>query len=215
MLKKFEALQAVRKAGVLAVVRGTSEENSYKTAVASIKGGVKAIEIAFTSPNADVTIKRLSEDYADDPDVVVGAGTVLDAPTARMAMIAGARFIVSPSFNAEVAKVCNLYAVPYMPGCFSPTEVQTALMSGSDVVKIFPGAIAGTKMIPELHGPFPQAEFMPSGGVSIKNLKDWFDAGAFCCGAGGSLVGPGAKGDYDQVTKNAQAFHDELAKIRQ
>ena len=215
MLKKFQALKAVQEAGVLAVVRGTSEENSYQTAVASIKGGVKAIEIAFTSPNADVTIKRLSEDYADDPEVVVGAGTVLDGPTARMAMVAGARFIVSPSFNAAVAELCNLYAIPYMPGCFSPTEVQTALMSGSDVVKIFPGAIAGTKMINELHGPFPQANFIPSGGVSLANLKDWLAAGAFCCGAGGSLVGPGSKGDYEQVTKNAQQFHDELARIRQ
>lgn len=215
MLKKYEVLKAVEDAGVLAVVRGTSEENSYQTSVASIKGGVKAIELAFTSPNADVTIKRLTEDYADDPEVVVGAGTVLDAATARMAMVAGARFIVSPSYNADVAAACNLYAVPYMPGCYSPTEVQQALTTGADVVKIFPGAIAGTKMIPELHGPFPQANFMPSGGVSLDNLKDWFAAGAFCCGAGGSLVGAGAKGDYDQVTKNAQAFHAELMRIRQ
>jgi 2-dehydro-3-deoxyphosphogluconate aldolase/(4S)-4-hydroxy-2-oxoglutarate aldolase len=214
MLPKYEALKAVEKAGILAVVRGRSEENAYKISKASIKGGVKAIELAFTSPNADVTIKKLNEEYADDPEVVVGAGTVLDPATARMAMVAGAKFIVSPSYNAEVAKICNLYAVPYMPGCFTPTEVQSALMTGADVVKIFPGAIAGQKMIPELQGPFPQANIMPSGGVSLDNMKDWFKAGAFCVGAGGSLVGPGADGDYDQVTENAKKFHAELMRIR-
>ena len=159
MLPKFEALQAVKKAGVVAVVRGRSEENSYKISKASIDGGVKAIELAFTSPNADVTIKRLSDEYANDDSVVIGAGTVLDAPTARLAMIAGAKFIVSPSYNKEVAELCNLYCVPYMPGCFTPSEVQQALMIGSDVVKIFPGAIATPKMISELQGPFHHAKW--------------------------------------------------------
>lgn len=214
MLKKYEALKAVENAGILAVVRGKSEENSYEISKASITGGVKAIELAFTSPNADTTIKRLSEEYQDDPSVVVGAGTVLDGATARMAMIAGAKFIVSPSYNEEVAKLCNLYAVPYMPGCFTPSEVQQALMTGADVVKIFPGALVGPKIISEMQGPFPQAKIMPSGGVSLDNLKDWFAAGAFCCGAGGSLVGPGASEDYVQVTKNAKKFHEELLKIK-
>lgn len=214
MLPRYESLKAVKRAGVLAVVRGRSEENAYKISKASIEGGVKAIELAFTSPNADLTIKRLNEEYVNDPEVIIGAGTVLDPATARMAMIAGAKFIVSPSFNEDVAKLCNLYAVPYMPGCFTPTEVQKALMSGADVVKIFPGAIAGQKMISELQGPFPQVNIMPSGGVSLDNLKDWLEAGAFCVGAGGSLVGPGADGDYAQVTENAKKFHEELMHIR-
>lgn len=214
MLPKYEALKAVEKAGVVAVVRGKSEENSYKISKAAIKGGVTAIELAFTSPNADVTIKRLSDEYVNDSNVVVGAGTVLDPATARMAMIAGAKFIVSPSYNKEVAELCNLYAVPYMPGCFTPTEVQQALMTGADVIKIFPGAIAGQKMIPELQGPFPQANIMPSGGVSLDNMKDWFNAGAFVVGAGGSLVGPGADGKYDEVEENAKKFHAEFMRIK-
>lgn len=215
MLPKYEALKAVEKCGVVAVVRGRSEENSYKISKASIEGGVTAIELAFTSPNADVTIKRLSEEYADNSDVVVGAGTVLDPATARLAMIAGAKFIVSPSYNKEVAELCNLYAVPYMPGCFTPSEVQQALSTGADVIKIFPGAIAGLKMIPELQGPFPQANIMPSGGVSLDNMEDWFKAGAFVVGAGGSLVGPGADGNYDQVKENAQKFHEKFMQIQQ
>ena len=127
ILSKFRSLQKVEKAGVVAVVRGHSEDNSYKTAKACIAGGVTAIELAFTSPNADTTIKRLSEEYRNT-DVVVGAGTVLDSATARIAIIAGAQFIVSPSFNEETAKTCNLYAVPYIPGCFSPTEIQQVRM---------------------------------------------------------------------------------------
>lgn len=214
MLKKYAALKAVQKSGILAVVRGSSEENSYKTAKSSIAGGIKGIELAFTSPNADITIKKLVEEFHDDQDVVVGAGTVLDAPTARMAMIAGAQFIVSPSFNAEVSQLCNLYAVPYMPGCYSPTEVQTALMAGADVVKIFPAATVGPKIIGEMRGPYPQANIMPTGGVSLDNLQDWFNAGAFCVGAGGSLVGPGSNGDYDAVKKNAQKFHQKLLDLR-
>ena len=129
-------------------------------------------------------------------------------------MVAGAKFIVSPSYNPEVADICNLYCIPYMPGCFTPTEVQHALETGADVIKIFPGAIATQKMIPELQGPFPQANIMPSGGVSLENMADWFNAGAFVVGAGGSLVGPGADGDYDQVKENAQKFHAEFERIQ-
>lgn len=212
-LPKFDALNKVRNAGVVAVVRGHSEENSYKISEACIKGGVKAIELAFTSPNADVTIKRLSDEYKDDDSVVVGAGTVLDGATARMAIVAGAKFIVSPSFNPETAKTCNLYAVPYIPGCFSPTEVQAALTSGADVVKIFPGSITGQGVIPEIHGPFPYVNVMPSGGVSLKNMHEWFEKGAYVVGVGGSLVGPGKDDHYDEVEKNAEAFHKEFEEI--
>lgn len=214
LLPKYEAIKAVEKAGVVAVVRGFSEQNSYKIAKASIKGGVKAIELAFTSPNADVTISRLAQEYENDKDVVIGAGTVLDPATARMAIVAGAKFIVSPSFNAQTAMLCNTYAVPYMPGCFTPTEVQTAMSYGADVVKIFPGSVSGKSIISEIHGPFPYVNIMPTGGVSLNNMHEWFEAGAFVVGVGGALSGAGKKEDYETVTKNAKAFHDEIKKIR-
>lgn len=212
-LPKYEALKNVEKAGVVAVVRGHNEENSYQVSKACIKGGVTAIELAFTSPNADVTIKRLSEEYAEDDNVVVGAGTVLDPATARLAIIAGAKFIVSPSFNKETAKTCNLYDVPYIPGCFTPTEVQSALTYGADVVKIFPGSIAGLNVIKEIQGPFPYANVMPSGGVSLENMHEWFENGAYVVGVGGGLVGPGKDDDYEAVEKNAKAFHSEFEKL--
>lgn len=212
-LIKFDALDRVQKAGVVAVVRGHSEENSYRIAQACINGGVTAIELAFTSPNADVTIKRLKEKYANNPEVVIGAGTVLDAATARVAIIAGAKFIVSPSFNKETAKTANLYAVPYIPGCFTPTEVQNALIYGADVIKIFPGSIAGQNMISEVEGPFPYVRIMPSGGVSLNNMSEWFKKGAFVVGVGGSLVGPGKDDNYEAVENNSKAFHQEFLKI--
>lgn len=212
MLSKFRSLQKVERAGVVAVIRGYSQENSYKTAKACIAGGVTAIELAFTSPNTDITIKQLNKEY-ENTNVVIGAGTVLDSATARIAIIAGAQFIVSPSFNKETAKTCNLYDIPYIPGCFSPTEVQQALTYGADVIKIFPSSIVGQKIISEIHGPFPYVNVMPSGGVSLENINKWFENGAYVVGVGGSLVGPGLKDDYIQVKHNAEAFHAKLQRI--
>lgn len=212
-LSKFTTLNRLKKAGVVAVVRGKNENNAYQTAQACIAGGVTAIELAFTSPNADVTIKKLNQEYAENKNVVVGAGTVLDAATARIAIIAGAKFIVSPSFNAETAKECNLYAIPYIPGCFSPTEVQHALTYGADIVKIFPGSITGQGVISEMHGPFPYVNVMPSGGVSLTNMHEWFESGAYVVGVGGSLVGPAKTDDYSAVRNNAREFSKEFEKI--
>lgn len=210
MLLKFNLINKIKKAGVVAVVRGHSEENSYQVAKACIKGNVTAIELAFTSPNADITIKRLSKDYESNGNVIIGAGTVLDPSTARLAIIAGAQFIVSPSFNEKTAKLCNLYQIPYIPGCFSPTEIQAALTYGSDVIKVFPGSVAGKTIINEMHGPFPNVNIMPTGGVSLENMSEWLEKGAFVVGVGGSLVGPGKKNDYQSVTENAEKFHDKF-----
>ncbi|MCO6544072.1 MAG: bifunctional 2-keto-4-hydroxyglutarate aldolase/2-keto-3-deoxy-6-phosphogluconate aldolase [Lactobacillus sp.] len=207
MLLKYEIINKVHQAGVVAVIRGYSEENSYETAKACIKGNITAIELAFTSPNADVTIKKLRSKYQTDTDVIIGAGTVLDPATARLAIVAGAQFIVSPSFNEETAKLCNLYEVPYMPGCLTPTEVQSALTYGADVVKVFPGSVAGKSVINEIHGPFPNVNVMPTGGVSLENMADWFNKGAFVVGVGGSMFAPGKKDDYQAVTVNAKKFH--------
>lgn len=213
MLDKAKVLQRVQDAGIVAVVRGESKEEAYKTAKACIKGGVGGIELAFTAPNADKVIGKLNEEYADDPNVLIGAGTVLDPATARVAIIAGARFIVSPSFSEDVAKICNLYTIPYIPGCMTPTDIQNALSLGADIIKLFPGSIVGSSMVSEIHGPFPQAKLMITGGVRLDNLSEWFEKGAKIVGVGGQMVGPASKGDYDQVTQNAGAFKAEIDKI--
>lgn len=212
-LSKFETLRSLRKVGIVAVIRGYSQENSYKTAKACIDGGITAIELAFTSPNANLTIEKLSKAYSQNNDVIIGAGTVLDATTARLAIIAGAKFIVSPSFNKDTAKECNLYDIPYIPGCFSPTEIQSALTYGSDLIKIFPASITGKGIINEIQGPFPYVNVMPSGGVSLSNMQDWFESGAYVLGVGGSLVSPAKTDDYQSVRKNALAFKNEFNRL--
>lgn len=214
MLQKSETLGKVAKAGVVAVVRGDSKEQAYKSAVACVEGGVHGIELTFTAPHADEVIADLIEKYQDSPDVLIGAGTVLDVATARISILAGAKFIVSPSFSEDVAKLCNLYAIPYIPGCMSPSDVQRALSYGAEIIKVFPGSVVGQPMVSELHGPFPQANLMITGGVSLDNLEQWFAKGATVVGVGGKLVGPAAEGDYAQVTANAQQYMNKVQEIQ-
>lgn len=205
-MDKAEVYQKLHEIGVVAVVRGQSAEDGVRTADACIAGGVKAIELAFTTPDAPTAIKTLTDKYKNDPDVVIGAGTVLDPATARLAIIAGAKFIVSPAFDKEVVELCNLYRVVSCPGVMTPGGVVEALKAGADIIKIFPGDIVGIKMIKDIHGPLPQAALMPSGGVSVDNAADWIKAGCVAVSAGGSLTAGAKKGDYDAVTAVAKEF---------
>ena len=213
-MQKYDYLNRLINTGCVAVVRGDDADEAVKTVDAVIAGGVTGIELTFTVPHADKALDELSEKYGDREDVLIGAGTVLDPATARLAIIAGAKFIVSPSFNADVAKICNLYSIPYTPGCFTPTEIQTALEAGVDLVKVFPGSVAGPAMVKALHGPFPQLAIMPTGGVSLDNLETWFDAGVTLVGAGSNLTGAAKTGDYAGVTATAKKYRAKLDAIR-
>lgn len=213
-MQKYDYLNRLINTGCVAVVRGDDADEAVKTVDAMIAGGVTGIELTFTVPHADKALDELSEKYGDREDVLIGAGTVLDPATARLAIIAGAKFIVSPSFNADVAKICNLYSIPYTPGCFTPTEIQTALEAGVDLVKVFPGSVAGPAMVKALHGPFPQLAIMPTGGVSLDNLETWFDAGVTLVGAGSNLTAAAKTGDYAGVTATAKKYRAKLDAIR-
>ena len=213
-MQKYDYLNRLINTGCVAVVRGDDADEAVKTVDAVIAGGVTGIELTFTVPHADKALDELSEKYGDREDVLIGAGTVLDPATARLAIIAGAKFIVSPSFNADVAKICNLYSIPYTPGCFTPTEIQTALEAGVDLVKVFPGSVAGPAMVKALHGPFPQLAIMPTGGVSLDNLETWFDAGVTLDGAGSNLTAAAKTGDYAGVTATAKKYRAKLDAIR-
>lgn len=213
MMQRVNILRKLEEAGVIAVVRGESAEKATKTAEAVIKGGLKGIELTFTVPQADQVIADLVTRYGDT-DAVIGAGTVLDATTARLAIMAGAQFIVSPSFDADVAKMCNLYQIPYTPGCMTITEMQTALEAGVDLIKLFPGSVTGPGMVKAVLAPFPQLSIMPTGGVNLDNMQDWFKAGVTAVGAGSNLVGPASQGDYAGVTENAKKYAAELVRIR-
>ena len=213
-MNKNETVLKLSQQGIIAVVRGKTMEDGVKIADACIAGGVKAIELAFTTPHAPEAITTLVEKYKDDADVLIGAGTVLDTTSARLAILAGAQFIVSPAFDKDVVEMCNLYRVVSCPGVMDPTGVVNALKAGADIVKIFPGDIVGTKMIKDVHGPLPQAPLMPSGGVSVENTAEWLHAGAVAVSAGSSLSGPAKKGDYAGVTENAKAFVKAVAAAR-
>lgn len=213
-MQKYDYLNRLINTGCVAVVRGDDADEAVKIVDAVIAGGVTGIELTFTVPHADKALDELSEKYGDREDVLIGAGTVLDPATARLAIIAGAKFIVSPSFNADVAKICNLYSIPYTPGCFTPTEIQTALEAGVDLVKVFPGSVAGPAMVKALHGPFPQLAIMPTGGVSLDNLETWFDAGVTLVGAGSNLTAAAKTGDYAGVTATAKKYRAKLDAIR-
>ena len=169
-------MKRLENAGVIAVLRADSKEEALKISHAVVEGGMIGLELTFTVPQADEVIRSLVETYHDEKDIVIGAGTVLDAVTARLAIMAGAEFIVSPSFNRETAEICNLYQVPYLPGCMTITEMQTALKSGVDIVKLFPGSTYGPSIISAFQAPLPYLNIMPTGGVSLDNMASWFEA---------------------------------------
>ena len=213
-MKRVAILNRLQEAGVIAVVRGDSKEEALQASHAVIKGGMTGIELTFTVPHADEVISELAESYKDNEDVLIGAGTVLDAVTARLAIVAGAQFIVSPSFDQETAELCNLYQIPYLPGCMTITEMKTALKSGVDIVKLFPGSAFGPSIVKAVKGPMPQLNIMPTGGVSLDNMADWFKAGVVAVGVGGNLLAPAASGDFDKVTEVAKEYVAKLNEIK-
>lgn len=211
-MEKYRIYETIEKLGVVAVIRGDSLDTAVKTVDACYKGGVKIIEVTFTVPGADSLIKSLTEKYKGS-DMVIGAGTVLDPETARIAILAGAKFVVSPSLNIETIKMCNRYGIPVMTGVMTPTEAQTAMEYGVDVLKLFPGDIAKPAGLKALKGPFPHANIMPTGGVSAENVEEWFKAGAFAVGAGSFLTKDAKTGDYDKVTAVCKAFVDKVQSV--
>ncbi|MFK4878762.1 bifunctional 2-keto-4-hydroxyglutarate aldolase/2-keto-3-deoxy-6-phosphogluconate aldolase [Lactococcus petauri] len=204
-MQRAELLEKVIKSGVVSVVRADSAENAVKIVEAVVDGGIKSIELTYSVPRANDVIADLVATYAGT-DVMIGAGTVLEATSARLAIIAGAQFIVSPTFNKEVAKICNLYQIPYIPGVMTPLEAQTAMEYGSELIKLFPGDIAGAAMIKDLKGPFPYINVMPSGGVNESNVAEWFKVGATAVSAGGGVTSPALTGDFVGVKVNAEKF---------
>lgn len=203
--KKQQILSQLKENFLFAVIRGKSAQQATEISKAVYEGGIKNIEVTFTTPQADESIKALVNEY-QGTDMVIGAGTVMDAVTARLAIIAGAEFIVSPNFVPEISTICNTYAVPYIPGCGSVTEIANAMETGVEVVKVFPGGILGPSFVKNVHGPIPHVEMMPSGGVSLDNMHEWVENGAWAVGIGSALTkGLDEKG-YESVTETAEKF---------
>lgn len=206
-LKKLDTLKKISDIGIVSVVRAESIEEAIRISEACIEGGIPAIEITYTVPGATDVIKALKEKISSEK-LIVGAGTVLDSETAKIAMLAGAEYIVSPGFDIETAMLCNRYAIPYIPGCITITEMIKAMEAGCDIIKLFPGSAFGPSFIKSVKGPLPQINIMPTGGVNLENIDQWIKSGAIACGAGGNL----AKGTSEEITRTAKAF---IAKIKE
>jgi 2-dehydro-3-deoxyphosphogluconate aldolase/(4S)-4-hydroxy-2-oxoglutarate aldolase len=207
-------LKRVLDGGIVAVVRAESGESLVKVVRALAEGGVTAAEITFTVPDAIDVIRQVRKEIGDA--VVLGAGTVLDTETARVALLAGAEYIVSPTVNVEVIRLCRRYDKAIMPGAFTPTEVLTAWEAGADVVKIFPADLGGPAYLKALRGPLPQVRVMPTGGVDLNTAESFLKAGACCLGVGGSLVEPKAvaAGDFARIRDLAGQYAAIVRRFR-
>jgi 2-dehydro-3-deoxyphosphogluconate aldolase / (4S)-4-hydroxy-2-oxoglutarate aldolase len=213
-MKKVKILSQIAESGVVAVVRADSKEEAVKISQACVKGGIQGIEVTFTVQGADEVIKELASLYHDNEKIVIGAGTVLDAVTARIAILAGAQFVVSPAFDEETAKLCNLYQVPYLPGCMSLTEIKRALEAGVDIVKLFPGSVFGPDFVKAVKAPMPQVNIMPTGGVDLNNIEQWIRNGCVAVGVGGNLVAPAKSGDFELITDYAIQYMEKVRAAR-
>ncbi|WP_139902717.1 bifunctional 4-hydroxy-2-oxoglutarate aldolase/2-dehydro-3-deoxy-phosphogluconate aldolase [Clostridium thermarum] len=213
MMKKLKILNAICECGVVAVVRANSKEEAVDISQACIEGGIKAIEVTYTVPGASEVIKILKETFKDK--LYVGAGTVLDSETARAAILAGAEYVVSPGFDEATAKLCNRYQVPYLAGCMTITEIIKAMEAGVDIVKLFPGSAFGPSFIKAVKGPLPQANIMPTGGVSLDNIHEWVKAGAVAIGIGGDLMKGYKEFGTAKIMENAKKFVDKVREARE
>ncbi len=212
-MKKWRDLQKIADEGLIAVIRARSTDEALQLADALGKGGIQLIEVTFTVPGALDAIKALKA--ANNHDRLVGAGTVLDSETARMAILAGADFIVSPCLDEETVRLCNRYQKVVMPGAMTLKEAVAGLEAGADIIKLFPGDVLGPQAVQSFRGPLPQAPFLPTGGVNLDNLEAWFAAGVVGVGVGGELTKEAlATGDYQLAENMARRFVDKVRECK-
>ncbi len=202
-MKRSEVLSRIIESGVVAVIRMKDTNRLLKVIEAVRQGGIKSIEITMTVPGAVEIIRQLST--AVPPDVLVGAGTVVDEGTANQVIDAGAKFVVGPVLNLGIISLCAKRDVPVMPGCYTPTEILTAWKAGADIIKVFPATSLGPKYFKDLRGPFPDIRLMPTGGVTIDNVGEWIAAGACAVGVGSDLLDKKAIEEerYEVLTERA------------
>ena len=208
---KLHVLSKITESGLVAIIRTDDSSQAARIVEACAVGGATAIEVTFTVPGAARIIEELAQRYPSN-QIALGAGTVLDPETARIAILAGAQFVVSPSLNRETARLCNRYQIPYLPGAGTIGEIVEALECGVDIVKIFPGETLGPAFVKAARAPLPHASLMPTGGVTIDNAAEWIAAGSIALGVGGSLTAGAKTGDFRAVTDLTRRF---IAVIRE
>jgi 2-dehydro-3-deoxyphosphogluconate aldolase/(4S)-4-hydroxy-2-oxoglutarate aldolase len=213
-VEKQKTLNRISELGLVAVLRGPTPELTLEMASALIAGGVQGIEITYSTPNAEEVTRRLDQQYSGQ--IVLGMGTLTKPEQAEAACIAGAKFLVSPHCDKELASAMLVTGLAVMIGALTPTEVYEAYQLGSDVVKLFPGSLVGPSYIKSLHGPYPYIPLMPTGGVNLDNVGAWLKAGAFSVGAGSELCPTqwARQGLFDAITQRAREFCEAIRVAR-
>ena len=214
-MTKTEKLDLIRQTGIIAIMRAQGSDQLIAAADAIQAGGVRAIEVTMNTPGALRVIEEASKRYGEE--VLFGAGTVLDAETARAAILAGADFVVSPSLNLDMLAMCNRYSIPLTPGCYTPTEMLKAWEAGANMVKLFPASVGGPSLIKAILAPLPQLEIVPVGGVNLDTAADFIRNGAAALGVGSDLVSQKLldERNMEELTRRAAAFIEQVKKGRE
>lgn len=199
-------LSELKANGIVAVVRGKSHEEARGYMEACLRGGIKSLELTYTIPD----VCELIKEYSSHTEALIGVGSVLNAKMASDAIEAGAKYVVSPGYSDEVNKVCKEMNVLYLPGCMTVSEIMKAMDAGNKMIKLFPGDVFGAKYVKAIKAPIPNVEIMPTGGVSVENIEEWFANGVSCVGVGSSLI----KGSLEDIENTAKAFVKKMEKIK-
>lgn len=214
MPMKLDVLNRIYREAIVAIIRAESSTGLLKAAEALHAGGLSVLEVTMTTPGA-LDVIRLAQDHFGDA-VCFGAGSILDTETARLAILAGARFIVTPTLEVGVIRLANRYSVPVIMGCYTPSEIKTAWEQGADLVKLFPASHGGLAYLKAVRAPLPQVEFVPTGGIDLTNAADFLRAGAFALGVGSTLISAELlqTQHYAEITRRAAAFRAIVASVR-
>lgn len=200
-------LDIIKKEGIVAVIRAKDHDEAKGYINACVNGGIRAVELTYSIPN----VVDLINELRDDKELILGVGSVLNGKMAKDAILAGAKYVVSPGYSEEVNTVCRELNTLYLPGCMTVTEIMNALEKGNKMVKLFPGDVFGAKYVKAVKAPIPQVEIMPTGGVSIDNVDHWFEMGVSCVGVGSSLFNAGSLEDIENLAKE---FVEKIKDVR-
>ncbi|HXE14336.1 MAG TPA: bifunctional 4-hydroxy-2-oxoglutarate aldolase/2-dehydro-3-deoxy-phosphogluconate aldolase [Bryobacteraceae bacterium] len=214
-MQNTDTVQRLKELGIVPIVRTASAEAAIRSVEAIAEGGIPCAEITMTVAGAVHALEKVADKFGDK--IILGAGTVLDPETARICMLAGAEFFVTPSLNVRTIDLVKRYSKAIFPGALTPTEIVTAWEAGADAIKVFPcSALGGAKYIKALKGPFPHIEFVPTGGVNLETVSDFLAAGCCAVGVGSELIDSknAANGNYTVFTDRARQFRDKIAETR-
>ncbi len=209
-MKKYEITQRIEKEKIISIVRSDDEEGILGAVGALLDGGLSCVEVPLTVPFPHTVLEKIARKYANS-SLLLGAGTVLDSESARIAILSGAKYLVTPTLNREVMTLANRYGVPVCCGIATATEALTAAEAGAEWMKLFPASQYSPSIIKDIKAPLPHLQLVPTGGIGVDNIRDWLQAGAVACGVGGSLLKGIGEKNYAQITKNAKEF---LARIK-